>query len=304
MASFIFYNVQLLPTSSSNEVGISGYKKLFMVLKEKNIREIKSKNHLGYHYRLGKASYIGPYEFYSERGGVNGNFIKYNETDDVTELLTDRVLFERSKQRSAVSGKKKIPFVFDAKNHILAIDQNAAPSKNYQKLTEILEYFLRDIALKEFPNHTLTINMLSLPSALEEVFLEAIAYKSVDIDLYAPNGDDAENILEEMKQSKMQKLKINGSSDDGYMLNIPPFVKKIIKFAQTHGKIKMRYKVKLPNSKETKMMNYDSENSPLFLNLRHNRSDQTDKTFLVSCSVKIRNYLKNKDEKLQENENV
>ncbi|MEN4542794.1 DUF4747 family protein [Pantoea agglomerans] len=304
MASFIFFNIQLLPNESSAEVGVRGYKKLFQHLKERNISEIRSKNHLSYHFNFGKNSYIGPYEFYPEPGGVNGNFIKYNETDDVTELLTDKLLFERSKQRSAVSGKKKIPFIFDAKDHILAIDQNAAPSNNYQKLTELLTYFLQEIATKEFPNHSLTINMLSLPSALESVFTEAIAYKSVDVDLYAPNGDDAENILDEMKQSKMQKLKINGSTDEGYMLSVPPFVKKIIKFAQTHGRIKMRYKVRLENSQETKMISYDSENSPLKLNIRHSKSDESDKTFLISCSRKIKKFLKTKENVLQEDEIV
>lgn len=304
MASFIFFNIQLLPTESSNEVGVSGYKKLFRYLREKNKQEIKSKNHLSYHFKLGKNSYIGPYDFYSESGGFNGNFIKYNETDDVTELLTDKLLFESSKQRSAVSGKKKIPFIFDAKDHILAIDQNAAPSNNYQKLMEILDYFLKEIAIREFPEHRLTINMLSLPSALDSVFTEAIAFRSVDVDLYAPNGDDAENILDEMKQSKMQKLKINGSSDDGYMLSIPPFIKKIVNFAKTHGRIKMRYKVRLPNSQETKMVTYDSENSPLKLNLRHNKSDISDKSFLISCSRKIKTFLKSQVNNTQEDEIV
>lgn len=66
----------------------------------------------------------------------------------------------------------------------------------------------------------------------------------------------------------------------------------------------MRYKVRLENSQETKMISYDSENSPLKLNIRHNKSDESDKTFLISCSRKIKKFLKNKENVLQEDEIV
>lgn len=300
MASFIFYNIQALPNENVGEIGIQGYKKIFSALKEKSNEELRSKNHLNYHFKVSKNSYFGPYEFFSEQGGVNGNFIKYNDSDDVTDLLTGKVLFSNSKKSSAVSGKKKIPFVFDAKTHIFAIDQIAAPAQNYNKLAEALEHYLYPIVHELFPNHTLTINLLSLPSALEEVFTNAISYKYVDVNIFAPNGDDAEDILEEMKKSKMQKLQLNGSSGDGNMISIPNFMKKLLKSAQTHGKIKLRYKVQLSGSNETKMITYDSEKSPLKLNLRHNKSDKDDRGFLKSCLTKIRTFLKLKSNDMQE----
>ncbi len=299
MASFIFYNIQVLPNESADDIGIKGYKKIFSTLKEKNNEELKSRNHLSYHIKVGKSSYFGPYEFFSEQGGVNGNFIKYNDSDDVTDLLTDKVLFSNTKKNSAVSGKKKVPFVFDAKNHILAIDQIAAPSQDYNKLLEILIYYISPIVKILFPEHTLTINLLSLPSALDEVFANAISYKNVEVSVFAPNGDDAEDILEEMKKSKMQKLQLSGSSGDSSMISIPKFLIKILKSAQTHGKIKLRYRILLQNSVETKLMTYDSEKSPLKLNLRHNKSDRDDRSFLRGCLNKIRDFRELKNDELQ-----
>lgn len=299
MASFIFYNIQVLPNETAEEIGVKGYKKIFSLLKEKNNEELKSGNHLSYHFKVGKNSYFGPYEFFSEQGGVNGNFIKYNDSDDVTDLLTDKVLFSKSKKNAAVSGKKKIPFVFDAKNHILAIDQYAAPSQEYDKLLEILMYYINPIVKNLFPEYTLTINLLSLPSALDEVFANAISYKNVEVSVFAPNGDDAEDILEEMRKSKMQKLQLSGSSGDSSMISIPNFLKKILKSAQTHGKIKLRYRVQLQNSNETKLMTYDSEKSPLKLNLRHNKSDKDDRGFLRGCLRKIREFCELKNDEIQ-----
>jgi hypothetical protein len=297
MAVFIFYNIQLLPKNDSVEVGIKGYKKLFTLLRDKNKSKFRERIHLDYHFPINKNSYIGPYDFFSENGGINGNFVRYSDTDNVSELLTDKVIFDQEKKSTIVVGKKKFPFVFDAKNHILGIEKNAAPAEDYIKLEEILIYFLKDISDEHFPEHTLTVNLISSPNELEKILNTAIYYKSVDISLVAPNGDDAENILDEMRNSKMHKLSIRGNSGGANMDNLPDFIKNILPSAQTHGKIKLRYVTKIPNStnNDTKISSYDSEKSPLTFTLRTSKSDSDERNFLRRCLRRAVAFLERKD---------
>lgn len=286
MAVFIFYNVQLLPNDDAVEVGVQGYKKLFTLLRDKNKIKVREKKHLDYHFNVNKNSYIGPYDFFSETGAINGNFVRYSDTDNVSELLTDKAIFDQeSKPNIVVVGKKKFPFVFDAKEHVLGIEKNAAPAEDYIKLGEILMYFLKDISDEHFPEHTLTVNLMSSPNELERILDDAIYYKSVEVNLIAPNGEDAEDILDAMRTSKMQRLHIKGSSGGANMNSLPDFIKNILPSAQTHGKIKLRYVTKLPNSttNETKISSYDSEKSPLTFTVRVSKSDIDDRNFLRRC---------------------
>lgn len=298
MAVFIFYNIQLLPNVNSDEVGVKGYKKLFTLLRDKNKSKFREKRHLDYHFNINKNSYIGPYDFFSETGGINGNFVRYSDTDNVSELLTDKAIFDQeNKPTTVVVGKKKFPFIFDAKKHVLGIEKNAAPAEDYIKLEEILIYFLRDISDEHFPKHTLTVNLISSPNELERILDNAIFYKSVEIDLIAPNGDDAEDILDEMRDSKMHKLHIRGASGGANMSGLPDFIKKMLPSAQTHGTIKLRYVTEIPNStnNETKISSYNSEKSPLTFTVRSSKSDTDERNFLRRCLRRAIAYLEKKD---------
>ncbi|TCQ89240.1 uncharacterized protein DUF4747 [Rahnella sp. JUb53] len=298
MAVFIFYNIQLLPNDDSAEVGVQGYKKLFTLLRDKNKNKVREKRHLDYHFNLNKNSYIGPYNFFSETGAINGNFVRYSDTDNVSELLTDKAIFDHeSKPNIVVVGKKKFPFIFDAKKHILGIEKNAAPAEDFIKLEEILMYFLKDISDEHFPEYTLTVNLMSSPNELERILDNAIYYKSVEVNLIAPNGEDAEDILDEMRTSKMQRLLIKGSSGGANMSSLPDFIKNILPSAQTHGKIKLRYVTKIPNStnNETKISSYDSEKSPLTFTLRTSKSDSDERNFLRRCLRRAVAFLERKE---------
>ncbi|UAY92600.1 DUF4747 family protein [Pectobacterium polaris] len=291
LASFIFYNIQLLPKGDVQEVGVKGYKKLFTLLRDVNNARLKEKSHLSYHHSIGRNTYFGPHEFFSEIGGVNGFFVKYKDTDNIVELLTDRVILNKNKQPTAVYDKKKIPFIFDASNHILAIERDAAPADDYSKLQDILCYFLKELAERDFKDYELTINLISLPSDLDDIFQSAISYKNVEINIVAPNGD-SEDILDEMKSSKMQKLKINASAGSGNMNSIPKFINNMLRAAQTHGSIKLRYLVKADGSEKELVKTYDSEKSPLSIKLRHSKTDTTERSFLRRCSRVIKETFK------------
>lgn len=285
MAKFRIYNIQLLPTEDEAEVGVSGYKRLFARLRDENNAHLSANTHLNYHYPLnvdGGDIYLGPWDFHFPSGFVIGHFVRYRKTDKVTALTTGKTLFE-SKGKPAISTKYEIPFVFDAERHLFAIDSGRNLLPSAENFAKVLLHWLAPIAVKHFPNHSLTINLISRAKGLEEVFRTAVSYKTAYIHLNAPNGDDALDVLGEMRDSKMQKLVMDVSGGDGRMTKLPEFVKMILRSVPGYGWSTLSYFVNdgKPGEGKTRLQTYDSREQPLTFTMRHGSADRDEQGFLL-----------------------
>lgn len=288
MAKFRIYNIQLLPQDDVEEVGVSGYKRLFARLRDENQSHLSANTHLNFHYPLktdGGDIYIGPWDFHFPSGYVTGHFVRYRKTDKVTALTTGKTLFE-SKGKPAVSTKHEIPFVFDANRHLFAIDAGGNLLPSADAFVKTLFHLLGSVAAKHFPNHTLTINLISRAKGLEEVFNTAVSYKTAFVYLNGPNGDDALDVLGEMRDSKMHKLTLDVSGGDGRMIKLPEFVKKILRSVPGHGWSTLSYFVSegKPSEGKTRLQTYDSREQPLTFTMRHGSSDKDEEGFLLRAA--------------------
>ncbi|OIJ43128.1 DUF4747 family protein [Massilia timonae] len=234
MAKFRVYNVQLLPLEeTTQEVGIRGYKTLFSKFQSHNKRIIKERKEGRYHFRQSEDIFIGPVsDFTFPRGFVYGEFVRYRKVEQVKELGTKRSLFTAG-PRTGVTSEERIAFVFDAQNHLLAIEAPAwlPPSKAF---ADALANMLSPIAEQDFPGYELTIHGLSKKSGLNKVFSSATAYSVIDLDLTFRNGHDTEELLQELKDTRTKSLTVHASAGKGGRMNrLPHFVKAMVVAAAT-----------------------------------------------------------------------
>lgn len=287
MAKFKIYNIQLLPTDDAEEVGVSGYKKLFAELRNLNKKHLASKTHLDFHYQISSNIYTGPFDFSFPAGYVTGHFVRYRNTENVTDLATGKSLFTAKRGKGGVVTRRDVPFVFDAKRHFFAID--SALEIRSDNFISALRQLLSPIAQVHFPKHDLTVNLISKPNELENVFRTAVSYKTVAIHLNGPNGADALDILGEMRETKMQKLGLDVSAGSGRMPHLPEFVKRILRSVPGHGWSIVSYFVQDGESGEQRerQQTYDSREQPQTFIVHHTSNDPKEAEFFARVARRL-----------------
>lgn len=274
MSKFKIFNIQLLPIEDGiDEVGKVGYRRLFSELRDLNALHLKDRTQGLYHFGMPGEVYIGPHDFRFPAGAVIGHFVRYTRTDEVTELKTGKTLFKNRSGRTPVTTKKLIPFVFDTERHYLAIDGAHLPKS--ATFVSALINFLQPVVDQSFPNHALTVNLISRVNALDDIFGRAIGYKVIDVNLSFPNGHVTESLLAELKDAKTQQLTVHASGGiKGRMSAVPEFLKGLLRAASVYGAARMTYFVEA--GKGDKKEVYNSEDTPVTFVVRQNAAD-TDK---------------------------
>lgn len=273
MSKFHVYNIQLLPLHEGvGEVGRKGYRKLFSKLRDLNNAHRKAKTRETFHWSLPGNVLFGPYSFNFAAGFVYGTFVKYTQAENVTDLDTRAVIFERTTKRAAVRSETQCSFVFDTDRHLLAIDSAVLPKPLV--FVEILEHFFGAVAAPEFPGHSLSVNLVSQPGALEQVLSEATAYKNVNVTLAFPNSHSTEELLDELQENQTRTLHVEASAGKGgWMSGLPQFLISALKAAPSHGFAVIRYVTGGNEAERSTIQTYDSRDVPLAFTVRHSAND-------------------------------
>ncbi|MVW80193.1 DUF4747 family protein [Bordetella sp. 02P26C-1] len=291
MAKFQIYNVQVLPIKDGvKEIGVAGYKRLFRLLESFNFKHLKSGSEGSIHFRLSSDVFIGPDKIKTAAGVVYGNFVRYRKTEKVRELASKRTLYKAG-AKTAVSDANELAFVFDPQNHLLAIEVGGRfpPA---EKFSDWLANILTGSAGDNWPDHELTVNVVSNSAALDEVFKTAKAYKYADIELTFLNGSDVEDILDSMRADRVRKLELKASAGkSGTMPDLPPLVKSFLKYAaEGLGTAIVSFFVESKAGDETKLRKkkYDSRQSPLTFQVNRTSADQDPTDFAERVKKKMR----------------
>lgn len=289
MAKFRIFNVQLLPNEDGiSEVGRAGYRKLFSELKSLNSNHLKESTHTNYHYQVAVDTFIGPYDFNFPSGYVYGHFIRYSKASEITDLRTGKTLYRAPRSGKDVSGIVKIPYVFDTDRHLLAIDGAALPKSEF--FVDALIGFLSPVQRASFPNHELTVNLVSRANAIEQVFQSALSYKVVELNLSFRNGPASDSLLAELKESKTHQVTVRASAGpQGRMSKVPAFIKDLLRAAASLGWSRITYFVQQPDAVAgvTKKAIFDSREAPLTFTARHSAADTSDAEFFERVSDKL-----------------
>ncbi|QNP59466.1 DUF4747 family protein [Paenacidovorax monticola] len=275
MTKFYVYNIQLLPLSDDHrEVGISGYKKMFSKMREKNKEHLQSHTVEQYHYHLHGDQYLGFDKADFGAGVVTGNFKRYTKTNEVKSLNKGTTVFRNRTSQTTFSRDHDVPFAFDAKNHYLAIEGGSVLTP--ERVCSALLQFFGDIARQEFPHHELHINVLSSSARINEILETATSYKNVKLSLTFQNGHASQSLLKELKDTKTQRLDVAASGGrDGVMTRLPSFMIDMVKAAAIVGSLKMGYYINGSSARQT----YDSDEMPLHFVVRRSEKDSDESYF-------------------------
>ena len=288
VAKFRVFNIQLLANEDGiKDVGVSGYRKLFSELKKLNSQHLRESTHTSYHYQISGDSFFGPKEFHFPAGYVYGNFVRYTKADQITELRTGKTLYRASRSGKGVVGVNLISFAFDTERHLLAIDGAHLPKSEF--VIEALIRFLEPIQ-NQFPDHELKVNLVSRRNAIEKVFQEAVAYKTVELTLSFRNGPASDDLLQELKDSKTHQVNVKASAGpQGQMSKVPEFIKGLLRAASSLGWSRVSYFVPADSGGlgVTKKATFDSREAPLTFSARHSAADESDETFFARVATKL-----------------
>ena len=282
MAKFRIYNVQVLPgTVSQGDIGVSGYKKIFAEFREKTKAAYREKRLTSFHAEAGAKSFFGPQEFHVRAGYVWGYFVRYKSSEDLQNIYTRESV---KKTRQIAQSVKDMLFVFDCRQHFLAIAEANGGLPENSDVERILKDYLSPIAAEFFPQHQLDVFLVADKKSLDQIFESAAGFGRIEIDLSFPNGT-AEDTLDAMKQARINRFKASVSPATSGQIDrkIPQFLVDLMRGAMTYGKVRATYFTQSESKTGVEIRkNYDSDADPLTIE-KHQGKEESDEDFVLRC---------------------
>lgn len=244
MASFRLYNVQLLPldTATTPEVGPDGYRRLLVALKEgiESAQRLKTLEEQS--YRLLHDTHLAPFTVHDGDGFAHGKWVKYQRAEAVVDLYTNESLYTAAAGVAAVSNNYYFRFIFDYATHRMAIEELGTKLPSPFTFMKALESTLRPVADANFPEHVLTVNLVSEPKALNDALAEATGFRKVEVKVTFPNGPELSARLRELKDNNVHVVKAEASSEkDALMPHLPDFILDLVRASTDYGQSKFTY---------------------------------------------------------------
>lgn len=273
MASFRLYNIQLLPldTSRTPEVGVAGYKRLFEELEVARKAAHTAKTLVEGSYKLPHDTYFAAFTIFPRAHFAEGKWVKYQKAESVVDLYTNKSLFTAAEGDAPVSNNYLFRFLFDYEAHRLAVEELGGKLPSPGSLQKALFSLLEPIAQVHFPEHTLTVNLVSESKALEQALHEATGFKRVDVSLTFPNGHELTRRLREMKENNVHVVKAEASSNKGALMpHLPEFILELVKASTDYGRSTFTYVI----DKVQKRQVFSTEAHPEKVQLRQKKAEQ------------------------------
>lgn len=279
MAKFLQYNIQLLPldTKKTPEVGIDGYKKLFEYLSTDTSAAFKNKKMASQAMALINDTYICPFTVHANKQFAYGNFVKYHKAETVTDFYDKTPLFKATQEVAAVSNVYYFRFVFDYSCHRFGIEENGSKLPKPVVMLKVLEHFLDKLAKKHFPNHCLTLNLISDQTSLNDALAEGNKFGPVDVKITFPNSQRLNDTLRELKECSAHDIKAHISPERGaQMSKLPTYIRNLVEAAPEFGEATVTFFKAISNNDGVKKFRkkvYSSLKKPRSFVLRQKKSE-------------------------------
>lgn len=284
MASFRLYNIQLLPldTAKTSEVGVAGYRKFFTHLCAASLAAHKAKTLVDSSFKLPHDTYFAPFAIVAGDKFAEGKWVKFQRAETVVDLYTNESLYTAEKGEAAVSNNHYFRFVFDYGIHRIAVEELGGKLPSPGSLLKALISILKPIADQNFPEHTLTVNLVSESKALETALSEAKGFRHVEVKITFPNGELSYR-LRQLKDNNVHILKAEASSDkDALMPSLPDFILDMVRASTDYGSAKFTYfKEKLARRQV-----FSTEDYPEKVRLRPKKNEQ-EASFMERVRAKV-----------------
>ena len=197
MATFKYYNFQVLPINgkTKNLIGSEGYRKILTDYSRTINKAFRERKLISVAHALKNDMHISFKRIEIKNGFAQGKIIKFNHVDKLTEVYTDKELYENTDKQSIASSKRfEFDFVFDFNKHIFAIEApSSLPSEKV--LIDALTSLFTEVVSKNYETHYITVVELSDAADLAKVIENAEGYKKVSVEITFSNSDKYEASL-------------------------------------------------------------------------------------------------------------
>lgn len=294
--AFQAYNIQLLPldTSTIEEVGVVGYKKLLQKLSDRFTEAVKEKRLLQEAYSLVNDTYFCPFVIHPRDKFAFGSFVKFHKAETVQDLYTREDLYISSGTATPVSNVYLFRFLFDFTNHLLIVEESRGRLPAPAKMEKALTRFLAPVTESFFHQHSLTVNVISEEKTLKKVLKDADGFSRIDVALTFPNGPDvAPNALEELRAKNIHKVEHSlSAAKQAHIPEPTSYMSALLKHVSRYGEATISYYKKVTKgSKDVfKRLRYSTKNNPKRIYVRQG-VDEEDEEFLKRAFSKLKNDL-------------
>ena len=285
MATFRLYNIQLLPldTHKTPEVGRDGYRRLFQKFQEATTNSYRGKRMAKEAKPLIHDTFICPFTVHPDEKMAHGSFLKFHNAATVTEFYSKERLFEAERGTTPVSNQRYFRFIFDYSEHRLAIEENNNRLPSPDVMMETLEYFLHPLANRNFPDHVLTVNLISDEHSLMEALDPDNEFGPVKVKLVFPNSRGLNHTLRELKDNNVHHIEASVSPARGARINrLPKYIYELLEKAPDLGEATVVFFKKTLKDKAAqafKRMTYSTKSHPRRITVRP-KKDETEESFL------------------------
>lgn len=228
-------------------------------------------------------TYMCPFTVHPEEKFAHGSFLKFHNASTVTEFYSKERLFEAAVGTTPISNQRYFRFIFDYGIHRLAIEENNGRLPSPDAMMETLEYFLSPLAREYFPDHVLTVNLISDQHSLEEAIDPDNEFGPVNVKIVFPNSRGLNATLRELKDNNVHHVEASVSPARGArILNLPNYIHHLLEKAPDLGEANIVFFKKKENNGEVsflKRMVYSTKNHPKKITIR-TKKDETEESFL------------------------
>ncbi len=222
-------------------MGKEGYRKLFMQLREAWSAARQAKTVVENSFKLPHDTYFAPFTVTAREKFAEGQWVKFQRAETVVDLYTNESLFTAGSGNAAVSNNYHFRFIFDYDVHRIAIEELGGKLPSPMSLLKALTTILQPIADQNFPDHTLTVNLVSESKALEAALSEAKGFRNVEVKVTFPNGELSRQ-MKQLKKNNVHVLEAKASSDkDALMPGLPDFILDMVRASTDYGRAKFTY---------------------------------------------------------------
>ncbi|MBI1675940.1 DUF4747 family protein [Shewanella sp. DW31] len=262
MTNINYYNIQALPTESDdNEIGVDGYREIFITLKELSKKAISEKNIVDFAHKIWGDNYISFFDVRANTKFAKGIIKKFKHVEKVLDV-------RNSKQRHNSQGLGAVElyeyiFVFDYERHILAIESANAPDTKVV-IEFLTKQFSSAIEINN-PKHHLTVDILSDPQKIGEVLKNIHRIKKAEMRVTFSNSQDwadfvakdcQEEIENELKENKIVSCEHTEKSAKNSTMTLSKYGKALVGLSKKFGSTKIKYL-----DENNKVVTFDSDNT-------------------------------------------
>lgn len=246
MATFKFYNVELLPRDSKqiDPAGQRGYRTLLRSVSDLSSQAIKDRALPRISASLRNEMLFAPFSVNIEQSYAWGKFVRFSDADSIKDLYTGAVEYDLKPYQT--SHRDEFFFLFDYQRHTLVVqDKPRLPSRRPLELALHSIFSLPDETF--LADYTLRVREITSCEDIEGLLDCADGFRKARIEVSFSNSDEFDDAMTDDIESELREKNIHDvehvekSDKDSLITSLSNFGLGLLFLAYAHGDADLSY---------------------------------------------------------------